>query len=111
MNSMQAKMGRRRRVRAKIRGRAARPRLVVEISLKRTGAQILDDDSGRSLLIVREKAETGTRVERAAALGKRLAAEAKVRGIETVVFDRAGHLYHGRVRALAEAAREGGLKF
>ncbi len=111
---------RHQRVRRKVEGSAERPRLVVHRSLKHMHGQIVDDRSGRVLMGVsttgpelralRGEAEIDkTKLSHEA--GKRIATLAKEAGIETVVFDRGGYLYHGRVAAFAEGAREGGLKF
>ncbi|MGO0122790.1 50S ribosomal protein L18 [Desulfothermobacter acidiphilus] len=107
---------RRLRVRKKIHGTAERPRLSVFRSLKHIYVQIIDDDRGVTLAAastlspeLRGKVSGG--VEAAAAVGKLLAEKATARGISRVVFDRAGYKYHGRVKALAEALREGGLEF
>ena len=110
-----ARLRRHRRVRAKVRGSAERPRLVVFRSNRGIEAQLVDDLTGRTLaaaswLAVR-KAFKGDKTEQAAEVGKRLAANAKKAGVESVVFDRGGYLYHGRVKALADGAREGGLSF
>ncbi|MBI3983039.1 MAG: 50S ribosomal protein L18 [Gemmatimonadetes bacterium] len=104
------------RVRRRIGGTAGRPRLVVFRSLKHVYAQLVDDDGGRTLAsasdLVKDLArEKAGKVGAAHAVGKRLAAVARERGITSVVFDRAGYRYHGRVRAVAEGAREGGLEF
>ncbi len=108
------------RVRKKIWGTAGRPRLVVFRSLKNFEGQLVDDDAGRTLVGLSTlcaelsgfKPEgKNVRVERAKAAGKLLADRAKAIGVEAVVFDRAGYQYHGRVKAFAEGAREGGLKF
>jgi large subunit ribosomal protein L18 len=108
------------RIRKKIWGTAGRPRLVVFRSLKNLEGQVVDDDTGRTLAglstlsadLADFKAEgQNVRVERARAAGKLLADRAKAVGVETVVFDRGGYQYHGRVKAFAEGAREGGLKF
>ncbi len=109
------------RVRRSLRGSSARPRLCVRRSIKHISGQIFDDDTGRSLVQVasygREVTEklTGkdksSKTDVARAVGEVLAAKAKEHGIETVVFDRKGYLYHGRVRALADGARAGGLVF
>jgi large subunit ribosomal protein L18 len=102
-------------VRNKIAGTAGRPRLAVFRSNRGISAQLVDDENGRTLAAVAwtslPKTFKGNKTEQAAEVGKRLAASAKKAGIETCVFDRAGYLYHGRVKALADAAREGGLKF
>jgi large subunit ribosomal protein L18 len=110
----EARLRRHRRVRGKVSGTAERPRLVVFRSNKGIFAQLVDDYAGRTLASaswLEQRSVEGTKTEQAAAVGKALAAAAKKAGVETCVFDRAGYLYHGRVRALAEAAREGGLKF
>jgi len=111
----QARQRRHRRVRGKVAGTAERPRLVVSRSNKGIAAQLVDDMEGRTLAgaswLQLKKAFKGNKTAQAAEVGKLLAANAKTVGIETVVFDRGGYLYHGRVKALAEAAREGGLKF
>jgi large subunit ribosomal protein L18 len=115
LTTRQARLRRHRRVRAKVSGTAERPRLVVSRSNKGISAQLVDDLAGRTLAaaswIGLKKSFKGTKTEQAAEVGKLLAANAKKAGIETVVFDRGGYLYHGRVKALAEGAREGGLNF
>ena len=111
----QARERRHRRVRAKVSGTAERPRLVVHRSNRGIEAQLVDDLEGKTLAhashLEVKKGFKGTKSEQAAEVGKQLAAAAKTAGIETVVFDRGGYLYHGRVKALAEGAREGGLRF
>lgn len=106
---------RRFRIRKKVVGTAERPRLVVHRSLRNIEVQIVDDLAGHSLVGLSTLAKgferSGPRVEQGKALGKMVAARALERGVERVVFDRAGLLYHGIVRAVAEGAREGGLKF
>ena len=102
------------RVRAKVSGTAEKPRLCVFRSNKHIEAQIIDDVKGVTLVScssVQLKLGTGSNCEAAAKVGAELAKRALAKGIEIVVFDRGGYLYHGRVAALAEAAREGGLKF
>jgi large subunit ribosomal protein L18 len=108
------------RIRNKVRGTAERPRLVVYRSLKNIEGQLVDDEAGRTVLgmstlaaDVRDFKAEGPhrRVEHAFAAGKALAARAKAEGIEAVVFDRGGYKYHGRVKAFAEGAREGGLQY
>ena len=103
------------RVRRQIRGTAERPRLNVFRSNKEIYAQLIDDLAGHTLVsasTVEKGADTsGNKSEQAARVGKALADRAREKNIETVVFDRAGYLYHGRVKALADGAREGGLKF
>ncbi|ALR31735.1 MULTISPECIES: 50S ribosomal protein L18 [Chryseobacterium] len=104
-----------RRVRGKISGSSELPRLSVYKSNKEIYAQLIDDNSGKTLVSAssREKGvdANGTKTEISAAVGKAIAAKAKAAGIENIVFDRNGFVYHGRVKALADGAREGGLKF
>ena len=100
------------RVRKRVEGTPERPRLVVKRSLKHIYAQLVDDRTQRTLMTVSDlKVGEGKKAERSTAVGKALAAAAKKAGIKQVVFDRAGYKYHGRVKAVAEAAREGGLEF
>jgi large subunit ribosomal protein L18 len=99
------------RVRKAVNGTAERPRLVVFRSLKHIYAQIVDDVAQRTLLTVGDEGMNGTKSERALAVGKLVAEKAKAAGIAKVVFDRAGYQYHGRVKAVADGAREGGLEF
>jgi large subunit ribosomal protein L18 len=111
----EARLRRHRRVRGKIRGTAERPRLLVFRSNRGIFAQLVDDDAGRTLAAASwlelPKGFKGGKTEQAAEVGKRLAASAKKAGVENAVFDRGGYLYHGRVKALADGAREGGLIF
>ena len=111
----EARARRHRRVRGKIFGTPERPRLVVFRSNRGIEAQLVDDVEGRTLAAASwlnlKKSFKGNKTEQAAEVGKLLAQNAKKANVETVVFDRGGYLYHGRVKALAEAAREGGLKF
>ncbi|GAB0157034.1 MULTISPECIES: 50S ribosomal protein L18 [Chryseobacterium] len=104
-----------RRVRGKISGSSELPRLSVYKSNKEIYAQLIDDNSGKTLVSAssREKGvdANGTKTEVSAAVGKAIAAKAIAAGIENIVFDRNGFVYHGRVKALADGAREGGLKF
>lgn len=104
-----------RRVRGKVSGTAERPRLSVFRSNKQIYAQIIDDLAGKTLVSAssrgNEEAGKGNKIEQAAAVGKMIAEAAKNAGITEVIFDRNGYLYHGRVKQLAESAREGGLKF
>jgi large subunit ribosomal protein L18 len=106
---------RHRRVRGKVAGTAERPRLAVYRSNRVIEAQLVDDATGRTLAsaswLALAKSFKGDKSAQAAEVGKALAANAKKAGIETVVFDRGGYLYHGRVKALADGAREGGLQF
>ena len=103
------------RVRKKISGVEARPRLSVFRSNKEIYAQLIDDVSGLTLASANSRnkniATSGTKVEKAHEVGKAIAEAAKAKGIETCVFDRGGNLYHGRIKSLADGAREGGLKF
>ena len=108
------RLRRRRRVRAKVRGSAERPRLSVFRSLRGIQAQLIDDDRGHTIVSVTwTEKELGElqRTEQAKRAGALLAARAKEAGVEACVFDRGGYRFHGRVRALAEGAREGGLSF
>lgn len=118
VKSRQARKRRQRRVRAKISGTAARPRLNVYRSLDNIYAQLIDDVAGHTLVaastLERELAselEGKDKKGQATFVGKIVAERAREAGIEEVVFDRAGYPYHGRIKALAEGAREGGLKF
>lgn len=101
------------RIRAKISGTPTRPRLVVARSLNRNYAQLIDDASGRVLVSASDALypKEGVKTERAKKVGLQLAKQALEKGIKTCVFDRNGYKYHGRVRALASGAREGGLQF
>ncbi len=111
----QARERRHKRVRGKVTGTAERPRLVVTRSNRGIVAQLVDDLAQRTLASATwlqvKKSFKGNKTAQAAEVGKLLAQNAKGAGIETVVFDRGGYLYHGRVKALADSAREGGLKF
>ena len=114
LTARQARERRHRRVRGKIAGTAERPRLAVFRSNRGIFAQLVDDDAARTLASASwlgDKAFKGTKTEQAAAVGRALADAAKKAGVERCVFDRGGYLYHGRVKALAEGAREGGLQF
>ncbi len=107
------------RIRKKVMGTAERPRLAVYRSLNHIYAQLVDDLSGRTILTVssldKEVVPKGTsikgKLEAGKLVGKKIAARAKEKGIERVCFDRGGYLYHGRVKAVADGAREGGLNF
>ena len=108
------RLRRRRRVRAKIRGSAGRPRISVFRSLRGIQAQLIDDDRGHTVASVtwtEKDLSQLQRTEQAKKAGALLAARAKEAGVEECVFDRGGYQFHGRVKALAEGAREGGLKF
>ena len=105
---------RRWRIRKKVSGTAERPRLSVHFSNKHIYAQCIDDKKGHTLLFLSSLSkdlQAKANVEGAATLGKIFAEKASSAGIESVVFDRGGYPYHGRVKSLAEGAREGGLKF
>jgi large subunit ribosomal protein L18 len=113
-STRQARERRHRRVRGKVAGTAERPRLAVFRSNRGIFAQLVDDEAGKTLAgasWVTVKGVEGNKSDQARAVGKAIADAAKGAGIETVVFDRGGYLYHGRVKALAEGAREGGLRF
>jgi large subunit ribosomal protein L18 len=108
------RLKRRRRVRAKVRGTAERPRISVFRSNRGIFAQLIDDDAGRTLAAVNwtePELRALKRMEQANKAGAILAERAKAAGVEAVVFDRGGYRYHGRVKALAEGAREAGLTF
>lgn len=114
----EARQKRHRVVRNKIHGTADRPRLNVYRSLNHIYAQIIDDDSGTTLLSVstmdkevKDKADKGYNVDAATAVGQVIAGRALEKGIRDIVFDRGGYKYHGRIKALADAAREAGLNF
>ena len=101
------------RVRGRVQGTAERPRLTVFRSNKQIYAQVIDDLAGRTLAAASSLGEkaSGAKLDQAEAVGKLIAEKAQSAGITQVVFDRNGYLYHGRIQKLAEAAREGGLKF
>lgn len=101
------------RVRARVRGTAERPRLTMQRSLKHIRVQVINDITGRTLVSATDRglAKTIIGKERAKAVGKLIAERAMKAGITAVVFDRGAYLYHGRVQALADAARAGGLSF
>jgi len=111
----EARARRHRRIRRRIYGTAERPRLVVFRSNHGIQAQLVDDTQAKTLAAAGhtqlKKTFKGTKSEQAAEVGKLLAENAKKAGVQSVVFDRGGYLYHGRVKALADGAREGGLKF
>jgi large subunit ribosomal protein L18 len=110
-----ARERRHKRVRGKIAGTSERPRLVVTRSNRGIFAQLVDDRAGKTVLsaswLQTKKSFTGNKTEQAAEVGRMLAREARKEGIDRIVFDRGGYLYHGRVKALAEALRGGGLSF
>ena len=99
------------RIRNKVSGTAERPRLSVYRSSKAIYCQLIDDLKGVTLAAASSKGVSGNKTDQAVEVGKIIAERAKATGIETIVFDRGGYRYHGRVRALADGAREGGLKF
>ena len=111
----EGRLRRHKRVRGKVSGTPQKPRLVVFRSNRGIEAQLVDDLTGKTLAsaswVALKKSFKGDKSEQAAEVGKQLAAAAKKAGIDTCVFDRAGYLYHGRVKALADGAREGGLNF
>ena len=104
-----------KRIRRKVAGNTQRPRLAVFRSVKHIYAQVIDDSIGHTLAAASSNEKSGVKsggnVAGAKAVGKLLAERAKEKGVKSVVFDRGGYLYHGRVKALADAAREGGLEF
>ena len=109
---------RKKRVRRKVSGTSQRPRLSVSRSLKHIYAQIIDDENGTTLAHasslspeLTENSSDSGKIQTAQSVGQLIAEKAKEHQIEGVIFDRGGYLYHGRIKALAEAAREGGLKF
>jgi large subunit ribosomal protein L18 len=113
----EGRLRRHRRVRKKIHGTAERPRLAVHRSNKHLTVQLIDDDAGRTLVAAstnepdQRAAGTGASVEAATRVGTLVAERAKAAGIDKVVFDRGGFAYHGRIAAVAAAAREAGLEF
>jgi large subunit ribosomal protein L18 len=117
VDTRQARARRHRRLRVKLSGNAARPRLSVFRSLQHIYAQVIDDVTGTTLASASTNEPTsrgdlsGNKTERAKVVGEAIATRAKEKGISTVVFDRGGYMYHGRIKALADAARAGGLEF
>jgi large subunit ribosomal protein L18 len=111
----EARLRRHRRIRGKVSGTAERPRLVVFRSNRGIEAQLVDDLGGKTVAsaswLALRKSFKGDKSAQATEVGKLLASKAKTAGVETCVFDRGGYLYHGRVKALADGAREGGLSF
>ncbi len=108
----QLRLAKRRRIRARLSGTAARPRLSVFRSLTRLSVQLIDDAAGKTIVAAdTREAKAKLSVDGAKKLGMLLAKKASEKGITVAVFDRGGYKYHGRIKALAEAAREGGLKF
>jgi large subunit ribosomal protein L18 len=117
LDTRAARQRRHRRIRVALAGTGQRPRLNVFRSLNHIYCQVIDDATGTTLAAASTNepdvrgALSGSKTERARAVGKTIAERAKEKGISTVVFDRAGYMYHGRVKALADAAREAGLEF
>ena len=115
LNKVEKRIRIKRRVRGKISGSSELPRLSVYKSNKEIYAQLINDIDGKTLVSASSRDKgvdaTGTKTEVSAAVGKAIAAKAIAAGIENIVFDRNGFVYHGRVKALADGAREGGLKF
>ena len=115
VDSNKKRLARHKRVRAVISGTADRPRLAVYRSLKNIYAQLIDDETGTTLVsastVEKGFEQYGGNKEAAKAVGQCIAQRAKEKGIENVVFDRGGYIYHGRVKELADGAREGGLVF
>lgn len=113
-HKVQNRLLRKSRVRARVSGEATRPRLSVFISNKHITAQLIDDEGGKTLAYVSTvgaKAAKGSMTERAAWVGEEIAKKAKAAKVKAVVFDRGSRIYHGRVKALADAARNAGLEF
>lgn len=108
-----ARLRRARRTRVRLHGTARRPRLSVSRSLKHIEAQLINDDAGATLCSASDRGmkEKQTKIERAALVGTEIATRALAAGITEIVFDRGAYRFHGRVKAIAEAARAGGLKF
>ena len=109
----EARQKRHRRLRARIAGTAERPRLAIYRSLSQIYAQVIDDQSGRTLAAASslETKDKAKKSEAATAVGAKIAEKARAAGIQEVIFDRGGYRYHGRVKALADAARSNGLRF
>jgi large subunit ribosomal protein L18 len=117
LDTRAARARRHRRIRVALTGTEQRPRLNVFRSLQHIYCQVIDDVSGTTLAAAStnepdvRSGQAGSKTDRARAIGRAIAERAKAKGITTVVFDRGGYLYHGRVKALADGAREGGLEF
>ncbi|KKU52494.1 MAG: 50S ribosomal protein L18 [Candidatus Ryanbacteria bacterium RIFCSPHIGHO2_12_FULL_47_12b] len=112
-STREKKIQRHVRIRAQLHGIASRPRLSVSRSSRYIQVQLIDDDKGVTLLGISDSSlkGKGTKQDRARMLGKKVAEETLKLGVKSVVFDRGGHHYHGRIKALADAARQGGLTF
>ncbi len=115
-NRTHSRHSRHLRVRKKVTGTAERPRLSVFRSLRQVYAQVIDDSTGRTIvaassLSLKQNGASMVKTQAAAAVGKQIAEAANKAGVTRVIFDRGGYKYHGRVKALADAAREGGLEF
>lgn len=111
---LQTRLMRKRRIRSTVSGTSARPRLAVHISLHHVTAQVIDDTTSKTLAYISTigaKAATGSLTEKATWVGTEIARQAQAAKVSAVVFDRGGRLYHGRVKALADAARNAGLEF
>ena len=109
---LQDRLSRKRRIRSRVSGTAARPRLTVYRSLTKLTAQVIDDESGKTLAAASStEAKAKMNVEGAKKVGELIAKKAKDAGVSAVVFDRNAYAYHGRIKALAEGAREAGLQF
>lgn len=107
-----SRIHRKRRIRAKVSGTAKRPRLCIFKSLIKTEVQLIDDEKGKTLVAVNSKSlKVKNDVEGAMELGKKIAEKALAKKISEIVFDRSGYKYHGKAKAIADGAREGGLKF
>lgn len=112
MNKKNNRQNRHKRIRAKVKGTAKSPRLSVFRSNQYVYAQLIDDDKGKIIISLNDcKIKKGTKTEKAKEIGQLIAKEALAQKINKVVFDRGGYKYHGRIKAVAEGAREGGLKF
>lgn len=109
ITKLQLRASRKRRIRAKVSGTPARPRLTVSVTLRRIRVQLVDDDAGKTLAFA--LSTKGKNIDEAKIVGADIAKKAKDLKITTVVFDRNGRKYHGRIKALADAAREAGLQF
>ncbi|MDI6606258.1 MAG: 50S ribosomal protein L18 [Candidatus Omnitrophota bacterium] len=112
------RLKRRRRIRLKLHGTAQRPRLVIQRSLKNLGAQVIDDSINQTLFSysttnkeIRQKIPATLNLKTAEIFGQIFAQKAKEKGVTKIIFDRAGYLYHGKVKAFAEALQKGGLEF